>query len=258
MPTSAGIHYFLHEGGKSTKPPLVLIHGAGGDHLSWPPEIRRLANARVFTLDLPGHGNSEGPGRQTVDDYADSVVGFLNAAGLSRAVFVGHALGGAIALTLAIDHPERVAGIGLISAGASLPISSSILENAANPATSLLAIQALLELMSIPQTPKNLRTQAFGQMSAIRPTLFHGDLLACDQFDVTSWLDAIQTPVLVLCGTDDQLTPRRYSEKLAGQIPGAALQTIEAAGHLVMLEHPRRVAGLLSVFLTSIPFFPGR
>ncbi len=257
MPIAAGLHYSLHEGGRPTRPPLVLIHGAGGDHLSWPPEIRRLADARVFTLDLPGHGKSEGPGRQSVADYADSVVGFMDAAGLSRAVFVGHALGGAIALTLAIDHPERSAGIGLISSGPRLPIAASVLENAANPATFILAVQSLQELMHIPPSAKHLKDQAFKQLTAIRPTLFHGDLRACDQFDVTTRLDAIRTPVLVLCGTDDQLTPRRYSESLAGQIPGAALQTIDGAGHLVMLEQPRRVAGLLSVFLAAIPYVPG-
>jgi pimeloyl-ACP methyl ester carboxylesterase len=85
----------------------------------------------------------------------------------------------------------------------------------------------------------------------------HGDLRAGDQFDVTTRLDAIQTPVLVLCGTNDLLTPRRFSETLAEQIPGAALQTIDDAGHLVMLEQPRRVSALLSVFLTAIPYLPG-
>jgi pimeloyl-ACP methyl ester carboxylesterase len=257
MPIAAGIHYFLHEGGRPTRPPLVLIHGAGGDHLSWPPEIRRLADARVFTIDLPGHGKSEGPGFQSVVDYADSVVGFMNVAVLSRAVFVGHALGGAIALTLAIDHPGRVAGIGLISSGPRLPIAASVLENAANPATFILAIQSLQELMHIPQAARYLKDKTFKQLSSIRPTLFHGDLRACDQFDVTTRLDAIRTPVLVLCGTDDLLTPRRYSETLAGRIPGAALQTIDGAGHLAMLEQPRRVSALLSVFLTAIPYLPG-
>lgn len=181
----------------------------------------------------------------------------MNAAGLSRAVFVGHALGGAIALALAIDHPECVAGIGLISTGPRLPIATSVLENAANPATFILAVQSLQELMHIPQASKYLKDQTFRHLSSIRPTLFHGDLRACDQFDVTTRLDAIRTPVLVLCGTDDQLTPRRYSESLAGQIHGAALQTIDGAGHLVMLEQPRRVSALLSVFLTAIPYLPG-
>lgn len=212
---------------------------------------------RVFTLDLPGHGKSEGPGCQSVANYADRVVGFMNAAGLARAVFVGHALGGAIALAIAIDHPERVVGIGLISTGPRLPIASSVLENAANPATFVLAIQSLQEMMHIPQAAKYLKDQTSRQLSSIRQTLFHGDLRACDQFDVTTRLEAVRTPVLVLCGTDDQLTPRRFSESLAEQIPGAALQTIDGAGHLVMLEQPRRVAALLSVFMTAIPYLPG-
>jgi pimeloyl-ACP methyl ester carboxylesterase len=257
MPVAAGIHYLLHEGGRTTKPSLVLIHGCGGDHLSWPPEIRRLPETRVYSLDLPGHGKSEGPGCQSVFEYAEHVIGFMNEAGLSRAVHVGYGMGGAIALTLTIAHPDRVAGIVLISSGPSLPIAVSLLENAANPATVTLAIQNLLELMRIPQDAKQLKDKTLKQLSSIRPTLFHGDLRACDQFDVTTRLDAIQTPVLVLCGTNDLLTPRRYSEILVGKIRGAAMQTIDGAGHLVMLEQPRRVSALLSVFLKAIPYLPG-
>jgi pimeloyl-ACP methyl ester carboxylesterase len=256
MPTVAGIHYFLHDGGGPRKAPLVLIHGAGGDHLSWPPEVRRLAGARVFSLDLPGHGKSKGPGLQSVGDYTDSVVAFMNAAELSRAVFIGHGLGGAIALTLAIYHSQRVTGMGLIATGTRLPIDAEVLENAANPATFILAVQSFLELMNTPATAKSVKDQVYKQLSSIRPTLFQGDLRASDQFDVTTCLDDIHSPVLVVCGTGDQLAPRRYSENLAEKIPGAALQTVDGAGHLVMLEQPRRVAGLLSVFLKVIPYFP--
>lgn len=258
MPTSAGIHYFLHEGGKPARPPVVLIHGAGMDHLSWPPEIRRLLGARLLTLDLPGHGNSPGPGRQTVEDYASSVISFVDAVGLSRAVFVGLDLGGAIGLALAIHHPGRVAGIGLISSGARLPIPSALMENAANQATSPLAIRSLVDLMNIPQSDSELIPKVISRLGSIRPTLLHADLCACDLFDASSQLDQVDTSVLVLCGTRDQLTPPRYSQSLAGQIPGAALQTIEGAGHLLPLEQPRRVAGLLSVFLASIAYTPGR
>jgi len=93
MPTTAGLHYFLHEGGSVLKPTLVLIHGAGGNHLFWPPEVRRLPDYRVITLDLPGHGKTEGPGCQSIQDYAHFVTKFLDALRLSRAVFVGHAMG---------------------------------------------------------------------------------------------------------------------------------------------------------------------
>ena len=247
----------MHEGGSPAKPPLVLIHGSGGDHLSWPPEIRRLLGSRIYAVDLPGHGKSLGPGLQSVPDLADKMVSFMDAAGLSRAVFIGHELGGMIALDLAIDHPDRVAGIGLISSGASMPIASSVLENISNPATFLKGVDSLLEKMRFPQSAIPLKETTFKQFLSIRPTLLNGDLRACDQFDVTPRLKDIRVPVLVLCGMDDRLTPLRYSENLAGQIPGAALQTIEGAGHMVMLEQPRRVAGVLGVFLMSIPYTPG-
>ena len=257
MPIAAGLHYFLHEGGRPTGPPLVLIHGAGGDHLSWPPEIRGLSAVRIFALDLPGHGKSAGSGRQSIEDYADCVIDFMDALGLSRAVFVGHAMGGAITLTLALDDPERVAGIALISSGARLPIASSILENCSNPATFLLAVQSLHDLMHISRSAANIKEQAIKKLSSIRQTLFQCDLRACDQFDVSTRLETIGTAALVVCGAEDKLTPQHFSDNLAERIYGAALQIIDGAGHLVMLEQPHRLAGLLSVFLLTIPYIPG-
>ena len=257
MPTAAGLHYFLHEGGNRLKPALVLIHGAGGDHLSWPPEVRRLPGYRVIALDLPGHGKTAGPGCQSVQDYARAVAEFIDVVGFSRAVFVGRALGGAIALALALDYPDRVAGIGLISTGPTLPIPSSVIENAANPSTLPLAIKSLQEMSLGPQTPENLKGMVFKRLAEIRQTLLLDDLLACDRFNVTDRLNAIQTPVLVVCGTDDKLTPLRFSEILSSQIPGAALQTMEGTGHMLVLEQPGRLAKLISVFLATIPYKPG-
>lgn len=236
---------------------MLLLHGAGGDCLAWPPEIRRLPGVRVYTLDLPGHGKSSGPGRQSVRNYAGAVIEFMEAVGLWRAVFIGHSLGGAIALTLAINHPERAAGLGLVSSGARLPVPTAILENATSSSTFAFAAQSLAALMCGPQTSPRLAEQNARRLATLRHTLLHGDLLACDRFDVTDRLDSIRTPVLVTCGTEDKLTPPRYSSALAASIPGAALQTVDGAGHLVMLEQPRRLAQLLSVFMTTIPFSPG-
>ena len=257
MPTAAGLHYFLHEGGSLTKPSLVLIHEAGGEHLSWPPELRRLPERRVFTLDLPGHGKTEGLGCQSVEDYAGRIVDFLNATGLSRAVLGGHGMGGAIALILALDHPERVAGILLASTGSRLPMPAPVLENGANPSTLLLAINYLQELSFHENTPESLRETVFKRLTQIRQTLLYGDWLACDRFDVSGRLEAIKTPTLVVCGKGDKLTPLHFSETLASRIPGAALQTVDEAGHMLILEQPQHMAKLISVFLATIPYIPG-
>lgn len=257
MPIAAGVHYFLHEGGSVLKPTLVLIHDAGGDHLSWPAEMRRLPSYRVIALDLPGHGKTAGPGRQSVQDYARDVADFIDFIGLSRAVFVGHAMGGAIALTLAIDHPDHVAGIGLISTGPILPIPPSVIENAANQTTLSKAIVGLQEMSVGSQTPQNLKESLFKRLSETRQTLLLDDLLACDRFNLTGCLKEVRTPVLVVCGLEDKLTPVGFSKVLSNQIPGAALQTVEGAGHMLIVEQPQRVAKLISIFLSTIPYTPG-
>lgn len=257
MPTAAGLHYFLHKGGSAFRSPVVLIHGAGGDHLFWPPEIRHLPDYRVITLDLPGHGKTDGPGCQSIEDYAGYVAKFVDASGISRAVFVGHAMGGAIALALAHDYPERVAGIGLISTGASLPIPSSVMENAANQSTLLLAMKGLQEMSTGAQTSPKRVDNTFKRLAETRQPLLFGDLMACDRFNMLDRLGDIRTPVLVICGTADKLTPIRFSETFSSQIPGAALQTVEGAGHMLILEQPDRLAKLLCVFIATVPYFPG-
>jgi pimeloyl-ACP methyl ester carboxylesterase len=236
---------------------MLLLPGIGGDHLVWPAEIRRLPGICTFALDLPGHGKSSGVGRQSAEDYAQSVVDFMDNIGLWKAVFIGHSMGGAVALTLALDHPDRTAGLGLISSGARLPILPEILENAASPSTFPFAVQDLHTLSCGDNTSPRLVEQNLKRLMALRPTLFHGDLLTCDRFDMSERVASIQVPVLVICGMEDKLTPVRYSTSLAAQIPGAALQTIDKAGHLVMLEQPQRMAKILSVFLMTVPFTPG-
>lgn len=257
MPITGGLHYFLHDGGSKLRPPLVLIHGMGGDYLSWPPEMRRLPDYRVIALDLPGHGKTQGPGRQSIQDYAHDIAEFMDIVGLSRAVFVGHAMGGAIALALALDYPDCVAGIGLISTGSSLPIQSSVIENAGNQSTFPLAIKSLQEMSFGSQTSEKLKGTIFKRLMETRQILLLGDLLACDRFNLVNRLDAIRTPVLVVCGTADKLTPLRFSEILSRQIPNAALQIVEGAGHMLVLEQPARLAKLISVFLATIQYMPG-
>ena len=126
-----------------------------------------------------------------------SVAKFVDVSGLSRAVFVGHAMGGAIALALAYDYPDRVAGIGLISTGACLPIPSSVIENAANQSTLLLAIKSLQEMSSGSQTSANLNEINFKRLAETRQPLLLGDLLACDRFNmVVVWVPSGAPPWL--------------------------------------------------------------
>ena len=135
MPIAAGCYYFAHEANNHSRPPVILIHGAGGNHLSWPPQLRRLPDQRIFAPDLPAHGKSEGIGRHTIEDYVQDVLEFMSELKIYSAILVGHSMGSAVALSAAIRFPERVTALGLIGSGARLRVAPALLRAASDPST---------------------------------------------------------------------------------------------------------------------------
>ena len=254
MPTAAGLYYFVHGENLHDRPPVLLIHGAGGSQLSWPPQLRRLSNQRMFTLDLPGHGKSEGVGRQDIVEYGKAVIEFMKAVRLSAAVVVGFSMGSAIALSLALQYRKRVLGLGLIGSGGKMRVASSTLEMAANSSTFPTAVQTIIENSYGSTADPRLKELAVEQMMRTRQAVLYGDFLACDAFDVMERVKKIHVPTLLICGSADRMTPPNRSEYLRDQIEGAHLHVVEGAGHMVMVERPDDVASLLTGFLDQIPY----
>ena len=228
---------------------LVLVHGAGGSRLHWPAELRRLPEATVYTLDLPGHGRSEGPGCDTIDGYVQVVTAFLDAVDVSQAIIVGHSMGSAIAQTLALKVASRVAGLVLVGAGARLRVAPAILQGIRDD------FQASVELITrfawSPETPPALTALGRQALLETSPDVLAGDFVACDRFDVMKRLGEIKAPTLVIAGAADQLTPLKYAHFLVEHIPDARLAVIEGAGHMMMLERPAEVANAVREFLNQ-------
>ena len=256
MPNAADIYYHLHQGGsEGLTPPVVLIHGAGGTHLYWPSEVRRLPGYHVYAPDLPGHGKSGGRGMQSISAYTQALISWMDAVGLHSALLIGHSMGSAIALTLALDHPMRVLGLGLVGAGARLRVAPDIIEWTSNQTTFLNAVTAVITRSFSPQTSARLTELAARRMAETRPSVLNGDFLACDEFDVRERLGELHQRTLVLCGADDQMTPVRHAQFLANGIPNATLKIIPDAGHMVMLEQPQAVAAALGEFIGGISYY---
>ncbi|MBK8419697.1 alpha/beta hydrolase [Candidatus Villigracilis saccharophilus] len=255
MPIAADLYYFSHESQDNSvkRPPLILIHGAGGSYISWPAQIRRLEGERIFALDLPGHGQSEGVGRHSVDEYAEDVIAFMKALKIRAAVLVGISMGSAIALTVALKYPKKVLGLGLLGGGAKLRVAPPVLEWAANPNTFESAVDMVNENCFSEGAPQSLLALSKKQMMEIRPPVFHGDLLACNEFDVIGQLEKMDLPALIICGAEDKMTPVKFSELLKSRIANSQLHVIEHAGHMVMLEQPDRIAELLKEFVDNLP-----
>ena len=231
-------------------PPVVFVHGAGGTHQHWLYQVRDLPHSPTYALDLPGHGRSEGQGRDSISAYGDWLIDFLDAAGEDQAVLVGHSMGGAIVLDTTLRHPERVVGLGLVATGARLRVAPAILDGILQDPEA--TVRLICDFAFGPESPPEMVLMGRRQMGAISPQVIHGDFAACDAFSVMDRLGEITAPALVLCGTQDRLTPSKYSVYLRDQIARSVLRLVEGAGHMVMVERPEAVVEALSSFLAGL------
>lgn len=233
--------------------PVVLIHGSGDSAAAWAGVIERLGawRGRAVALDLPGHGGRLGeplPEPDTVAGYAEAVRRDLARRGIGRAVVVGHSLGGAIALHLALEAPELVERIALVGAGARMRVLPALLESAGRDPGA-----AWREAVALGHAPghEEMAARYAAESAPVAPNALHDDLVACDGFDIMARLGEIGQPALVVVGEVDRLTPPKYAAFLAEGLPHARLVTLPGAGHFAMHEEPEGVAEALRGWLAG-------
>jgi pimeloyl-ACP methyl ester carboxylesterase len=229
---------------------LVLIHGSGGSHLSWPAEARRLASADVYALDLPGHGKSGGQGRTTVEDYAELVQAFVQELGLHRVVLTGHSLGGAVVLSCALQKPAWLQGLVLVGTGGRLKVAPQILDGLRQDFPGTAA--KVNDVAFGSQAPQALKRESEQAFLAADPEVMYGDFAACNEFDVMDRLEAIECPALVVCGDEDRLTPEKYGRHLAETLPRAELTVLQGCGHMMALEKPAEFSRAVQGFVEQL------
>ena len=251
MNLAAGVAFEEHAPSGAQGVPLLLVHGAGGTHDHWPEALRRLPGRRVIAVDLPGHGGSPLPGERSVPAYAGRLLDLLDALGIARVVVGGHSMGGAIALTLALEAPERIAALLLVGTGARLRVTPAILLASADPARSRQVANAVAGFsFGAGASPQLLRAHADG-VAAAAPGVLHGDFTACDAFDAMERLGAIRAPARIVVGAEDRLTPPRYAAFLRERLPGDGLLTVPGAGHMVTWEAPGPVTEEAALLLAG-------
>jgi pimeloyl-ACP methyl ester carboxylesterase len=243
----------VHDSGRARAgAPVVLVHGVGGHARQWPPEVLDVGPRRVIAVDLPGHGSSASAAERSVGGYARAVVDLLDSLDIPAAIVAGHSMGGAIALTLGLDAPGRIAGLVLVATGARLRCTPVLLEDTARPELLPRTARAMAESSFGRNASEAIKETFTREMAATPPGLLHAGFSACDAFDVMDRLGEIRAPALVVCGDDDRLTPPKYSQKLATSIPAARLVVVPGAGHMVMVEEPALVARAMAEFLERL------
>jgi pimeloyl-ACP methyl ester carboxylesterase len=220
---------------------VLFIHGAGGSTKSWFYQMEYLkTSVEVMLIDLPGHGRAgDSDGSTAIDEHRDSVYMALKSSGIDRCYMVGHSMGGAIAMSCALSFPNVVKGIILVGTGARLRVFPEILEGIVKDKEKTL--RSIIEFAISKNAPDSLKKGCFDEMMKCRPEVVYNDFYACNRFNIMKTIGSINVPTLIICGTDDALTPPEYSRYLHESIKGSELVLIKDAGHMVMLEKPEEV-----------------
>lgn len=230
-------------------PALVFVHGSGDSAHVWDALVARLPEYPCVALDLPGHGalvERPGPADMGVDDYAAAIHAELARRDLSGVCLVGHSLGSAIALRMALDYPSRVWRLVLIGGGARLRVLPALLEEAkGSPATA----KETLTRMGFAPANEGRAPAHIEVMGPLAPGMLYRDLSACNAFDMMEDLGRVAQETLVIVGEEDRLTPPKYAVYLRDHLASARLVTVPEAGHYVALEAPERVAGAIRGWL---------
>lgn len=260
------VHY-VDEG---TGSPIVMLHGLGGTlhHLSWPLHPLLREEFRVISLDRPGSGYSTRSGDRPASpsEQAAFVAAFIEAMELDRPLVVGHSLGGAIALAVALNHPDRISGLALLS-----PLTHSRDAVPAefkplyipNPvwrriiAWTIALPQAVryrdatLAFVFGPQAPPPDYAVAGGAMAGLRQEHFYATSTDCvavgrDMPNLQARYGEIEMPVAIHFGTADRvLDCDEHGRSMVGKLRGLELDLAEGVGHMPQHADPERVAAFV-------------
>ena len=233
------------------KPTLIFIHGAASNNTFWKQQVRFFSEiVNTVAVDLPGHGTSGGPGKETISDYAGAVLHLIDRIQAPMPVPCGLSMGGATTQQLLVSHKNRFPAGILINTGARLKVLPAIfetIEKRYDDFVKMLFSFAISGKSSVEKLRADIESSLISQ-----PAVASGDFRACDGFNATDALGSIEVPVLVLTASDDNLTPVKYGTFLANSIKNAELVTIQDAGHFSPIEKPFAVNTAINDFLTRI------
>lgn len=230
---------------------LVLVHGSGCSADSWRYQVDGLSkDFAVVAVDLPGHGTSEPVNDPSIKRYAMTVNGLLQRVGRRKVFLAGHSMGGAVALQVALEHPELLKGLILVATAAYLD---------------MLALTPNMLLWAAATMPHKFKGMFFSSLvtkealaiarddvrrCSLETVL--GDFASCRNFDFRGRLKRVRLPTLILCGSEDRVTPVRHSERLHQEISGSTLKVIAKAAHMLPLEAPVEVNAAIREFIRRV------
>jgi 3-oxoadipate enol-lactonase len=238
----------------------VFLHGLGWDHRLWLPALARYRDRyRAIAGDTRGHGGSDKPaGPYRIAQFAADWRAALTAIAATPCCLVGLSQGGMVAQQIAVDAPDLVAALVLVSTAC-----RETADSAANMAERLAKMRAMGAAAGAEIAARAIFSPAFRAASPDYLANFLAERAAQPQepliaamaaisgFDMRSGLAALDVPTLVVAGSADALTTPATVREVADHIPGAEYVEMEGPGHIIPVEQPGEFHALIDRFLEA-------
>ncbi|HTK15667.1 MAG TPA: alpha/beta hydrolase [Acidimicrobiia bacterium] len=246
--------------GDPSGPALVFLPGPTDSWPSYEPVLARLPSSiRAIAVSQRGHGDSDKPAHgYRVEDFAADVVPFLDALGIERAVLAGHSGSCLVARRVAIDAPERVAGLVLEASPSTLrgevaleAFVESVVSGLKDPIDPSVARSTVVDT-SHEQMDPGVLDRLVAEVLKVPAHVWKEMFADLSAHDDTADLRSIAAPVLLVWGDSDQIVGPDMQNLLVRHIPDATLLVYTGVGHTPRWQDPRRFAADVAAFVSDV------
>jgi len=255
LPTGVRLQYAEH--GDPAGMPVLMLHGWSDSWRSFEPVLPHLpASIRAISVTQRGHGDSSKPeSGYALEDFTADVVALLDALEIDRAIVAGHSMGSLFAQRVAIDHPERVAGLVLMGSQRTfeVPQLQELYEYVAQMTDPVdpVFIREFQESTIARAIPEGMIDWVVAESQKLTARVWQGSMGAL-RTDFSAETGKIAAPTLIVAGERDEVSPPDAAEALAAAIPGARLLMYADAGHAMHWEEPACFAADVVAFVATI------
>lgn len=240
---------------------LVCLHGVGGNASVFEPQLSGLSNnVQVWSLNLPGYGDSAPLSVMDWDHLVAGLKQFLDQHHLPKVHLLGHSFGGMLAQAFAAQYPDYLASLILYSTSAAFGSSDGVFQQQFiesrlkllnEGATMAQLAEVLIDpLLAQPSLPP-VRHTAIHCMAQVPNKTYRQAIKCISEFDCRSNLPLLNLPTLLLAGAEDTVASVPMMERLASKIQHAQLAVLAKAGHLANLEQVAPFNQQVSDFITQ-------
>ncbi len=221
------------------KQTIVFLHGSGMSHIIWSLTEQFFSNQNfnVLSIDLPGHGNSDGPCINTIEKITDWLEKAFNQLNLNDLVLIGHSQGCLEILEFAYKYPTRIKKLIFVGGSYKMPVHPDLIELAKNGDSD--AVKLMMKwgyeeskkfiggnpIERIIQSPRDIR-----EILAV-------DLIACNNYsNGKEAAGSIRCPSMFMFGALDKMVNIEVGKKFSNLVKNSSTHILEGCGHMIMIE----------------------